>query len=257
MNTIETITLSAWLLLIGILAGFLANILVSRGSYKTKWMFLFYGIGLVTFCLSVWTIRAGGDPYVTYPGISISAAYFPTLYFMTRRKDRFSTHELNPMIIKFTSDADDELLRLFFGDINCFGDTPSTIEQHPQYQQLKQLQFKRVLILCERPQKTDQKVRYGKLLTDFQDVRIKHYNTTTARDIGVRGRIKKVGPANVDHIQLYRGARHDGNKCWAAVERDMNHSDCLLYVKLWEMLWDNADPSADSEVREWRKLYRP
>jgi hypothetical protein len=257
MNTIDTIALSLWILLAGVVCGFLANILVSRGAYKSKWMWLFYGLGVVSLGISLWDTFKNGNLYVTYTGIGVSVVFFPILYFMTHPRERFSTKQLNPKIIKFTSDADDELLRLFFGDINCFGELPGNIDLNPQYNQLKQLQFRKLQILCERPQRPEQKTRYGKVLTDFQGVQMKHYNGTTARDVGIRGRIKKFGQANVDKIQLYKVIRENGNKFWEAVEHDVNHSDCTLYVKLWELLWDNADPAAAADITEWKRLYSP
>ena len=256
MSTVDTVALSAWLLLVGVLFGFLANILVSRGSYKTRWMGLFYVLGLASLCCC-WAALAPSDHHgLAWLGFLISVAYFPTLRRMTHPKEQFSTKELDPKVIEFTADADEGVLKLFFGDVNCFGNSPGEMDKHPQYQQLRDHGFKALHILCERPRDAVQRLRYGKIFTDFGIVVMKHYNNTTAWDLDVRGRIKKAGPGPTDRIQLYKRIRTGSESRYEAVEHDSNHAVCTLYVKLWDMLWTNADPATATDIEEWRALYR-
>jgi hypothetical protein len=259
MTVLDNVALSSWFLIVGVFFGFFANILVSRQSYKFKWMSLFYGLGVASLLCCLWAALSPSYHHrLAWIGCLISLVYIPALHIITHPKRRFTKQELTPKIIEWTDDADDDLLRLFFGDINCFGETPCAIDDDQQYQQLRRLRFRRLHILCERPTSQAQKVIYGKLLTDFNEAaEMKHYNKNGARDLGIRGRIKKCGEAKVDRVQLYKGIRIGGKKQWEPVEHDVQQADCALYVNIWNSLWDNADSSAATEVLEWKNLFSP
>jgi len=220
-------------------------------------MITFYLLIPPTLAFGIWDVSSGGNKWIAWLTILASIAYGPLMWLLSRAGKRFSTKQLDPKIIAFTADANDSLLRLSFGDINCFGETPRQMDRHPQYSQLRDLNFRELQILSERPRDAAQRIRYGKLVTDLRGVRMRHYNDSTAPDIGIRGRIKKSGAANVDQVQLYKKIRNDGKTEYEAVEHGVLHSDCTLYVKLWELLWRNADEAAPAEIEDWKRTYSP
>jgi len=88
-------------------------------------------------------------------------------------KNVYKAAKLDPIINKFTSDADKDEIKLFGGDLNFFGNDPSTIDKHPQYTHLKSLGFKKISILCETPITPTQIIRYGKILYEMPETELR------------------------------------------------------------------------------------
>ena len=91
-------------------------------------------------------------------------------------KNIFKSTELDTPVNKFTSNADKNDIKLFGGDLNFLGNSPSEIDNNKQYTHLKSLAFKKISILCETPHTQIQKIRYGKILYEMPYVELRFMN---------------------------------------------------------------------------------
>src|SRR5690606_18030227 len=123
--------------------------------------------------------------------------------------------ELDPIVNKWTSNADNSEIKLFGGDLSFFGQGPNNMDVNAQYTHLRSLGFNHILILCEDPNDNIKRIRYGKILSDMPTAKLKFYNPDKA-DMRVRGRIIKVH--GVNKLLVYTKVQ---SGVYQAIETDM------------------------------------
>lgn len=177
-----------------------------------------------------------------------------TLFVFTRRnlsgKYQYKSVELDPIVNKFTSNADKNNIKLLAGDINFFGNSPQEMERSSQYNCLRNANFRRIEILCIKPQKTEEKIRYGKIVSDLPQVVLRYYNPPKA-DLNLRGRLKTLN--NVAHLLMYNKVE---SGIYEAVVTDTANSSGALYEHLWNLIWDLGESPAHNEINEYKSLFR-
>ena len=173
-------------------------------------------------------------------------AFFAKKYMQF--KNIFKSEELDPIVNKFTDDADRTEIKLFGGDLNFFGEAPDKIEENNQYTHLRKKRFNRILILCEKPSNNSQKMRYGKILNDMPYTRFGFYHPELA-DLKVRGRISQV--QGVNKLLIYTKVK---SKRYRAIETDTSDSDGQRYLSIWVLVWSLSEKPTESELKEYKSL---
>ena len=105
-------------------------------------------------------------------------------------------------------------------------------------------------ILCIKPIKTEEKIRYGKILNDLPQVRFKYYNPPKA-DLNLRGRLKTLN--NVTHLLMYNKIQ---SGIYEAVATDTANHSGALYNHIWNLIWDLAIEPTEQEINEYKLLFR-
>ncbi len=175
--------------------------------------------------------------------------------FLFTKKNLVGIHQytiakLNPIVNSFTRNADKKNIKLLAGDINFFGNSPHEMENNSQYTCLREENFKNIQILCTSPTKTEEKIRYGKILNDFPHVELKYYRPTHA-DLNIRGRIKTLN--NVPNLLIYNKV---SSGIYEAIETNMGNSDGALYDHIWNLIWNLAEGPSDDQIKEYKQLFR-
>jgi hypothetical protein len=176
------------------------------------------------------------------------------LFLFTRKnligKYQYKTSELDPVVNSFTKNADKDNIRLLAGDINFFGNSPADMENNSQYECLKKERFREIQILCWKPKTNGEKIRYGKIINDMPEVKIKFYKPPKA-DLKIRGRLKTLN--NVTHLLIYNKIQ---SGIYEALEIDTANSSGAMYNHLWELIWESAEVPSNEELQEYNNLYR-
>jgi hypothetical protein len=162
----------------------------------------------------------------------------------------FKTSELDPIVNSFTGKADRKEIKLFGGDLNFFGNSKKEMDMNSQYNFLKGLDFKRVLILCELPMNNEEKFRYGKILHDMPNTEFRFYNPAEA-DLKVRGRIIEV--QGVTKLLMYNKIR---SKTYKTIETDRANEKGELYHNIWGLVWSLANIPTEENLKSYRNLYQ-
>lgn len=232
--------------------GLLNNILTTKGGFSKKWQSLIYIIATIAIILGIIGIFLG---YLTYSiaAIIIGLIDFFGSYFLLNKIDSTcKTKDLVPKVIKFTETAHKDEIRLWAGDLDFFGNDITEMENNSQYIQLKNKNFDKICILCKRPKINDTKTirRYGKMLTDFNDVvEFKFYNDSSP-DLHIRGRIKRKLCPDVFVSLIYE--KIDTNK-YKTIEEDVTKSDSSeVYLKIWDLSWRKAKVITINEINEYK-----
>jgi len=165
-------------------------------------------------------------------------------------KYQYKTSELDPIVNKFTKNADKDNIRLLAGDINFFGNSSSEMDSNVQYKCLKEESFRVIQILCWRPKNNNEKIRYGKIINDFPQVQIKYYKPLKA-DLKIRGRLKTLN--NVTHLLIYNKIQ---SGIYEALETDTANANGAMYNHLWDLIWESAEDATQEELQEYGKLFR-
>lgn len=186
--------------------------------------------------------------------IAVCIAATVVLFLFTRKnligKHQYKTSELDPVVNQFTKNADKDNIRLLAGDINFFGNSPADMEINSQYDCLKKERFREIQILCWRPKNNDEKIRYGKIINDMPQVKIKYYKPPKA-DLKIRGRLKTLN--NVTHLLIYNKIQ---SGIYEALEIDTANSSGAMYNHLWDLIWNSAEEPSNEELQEYSNLYR-
>jgi hypothetical protein len=164
-------------------------------------------------------------------------------------KYQFTVAELDPVVNDFSRNADKGNIKLLAGNLDFFGKSWQQMDKHPQYMCLAEESFREIQILCTSPSSNNDKMRYGKILTDFPTVKIKYYQPANA-DLKVRGRIKTLN--NVTHLLIY--SKIVPGK-YEALELDTANSNGALYSHLWELIWGTADTPTEAQLNEYKIVY--
>lgn len=172
-------------------------------------------------------------------GFSIALIIFTKKHLVI--KTIYKIKELDPIVNKFTSNSDKNEIKLFGGDLDFLGKSPSEINGNIQYTHLKSLGFKKISILCEEPKDITTKIRYGLLYHDNPNIELRFYQPDKA-DLKVRGRIKKLN--NTIKLLLYTKAETVGS--YKILETDTANANGALYENIWQLVWSIATrPSSD------------
>lgn len=166
-------------------------------------------------------------------------------------KHQFTSKELNPVVNAFSKNADKDNIKLLAGSLDFFGRSEVEIDRHPQYVCLKEESFRQIQILCKEPVSSEDKMRYGKIITDFPTVKIRYYKPLSA-DLKVRGRIKTLN--NVTMLLIYSKVMPER---YQALEFNTAETDGALYTHLWNLIWDLAEIPTQEQLNEYKNLYRP
>jgi hypothetical protein len=177
----------------------------------------------------------------------IALLYFTYNYLIT--KSIYKIAELAPIINEFSKQADKDEIRLFGGDLNFFGNTPQEMELNIQYSFLKSQAYSKVSILCEVPNDSIKKIRYGKIYNDIPNAELKFYKPQEA-DLKVRGRIIKVQGST----KLLMYTKHSPGR-YQTLETDTSNSNGALYENIWGLTWSMAYKPEELEVAEFKGLY--
>ncbi|MCB0518180.1 MAG: hypothetical protein H6577_06410 [Lewinellaceae bacterium] len=165
-------------------------------------------------------------------------------------KYQYTVDKLNPIVNKFSRNADKENIKLLAGDLDFFGKTKDEIDKNSQYQCLKDENFKKIQILCTPPISYGDKERYGKIITDFPRAELRYYKPSHA-DLKVRGRIKTLN--NVPMLLIY-------NKIlpgqYQAIELNTAETEGAHYSGLWNLIWELADTPTQEQLSEYREIYQ-
>ncbi|TDH18249.1 hypothetical protein EXU57_24025 [Segetibacter sp. 3557_3] len=177
------------------------------------------------------------------------------LLWVTRKflagKHQYTIEELNPVVNAFSKNADKGNIKLLAGNLDFFGKSLSEIDCHPQYICLKGEDFRQIQILCTEPVTNEDRMRYGKIITDFETVQLRYYRPSSA-DLKVRGRIKTLN--NVARLLIYNKVTPGR---YEALELNTAETDGALYSHLWGLIWEIAKEPTPTELAEYRHLYRP
>lgn len=238
---------------------------ITTQKVKNGLHFAFYAVTIVFFIVAIYVSYDYWDELL-YQGNEISPDYFSIaiilaclissilLFVFTKNnlvgKNQYRTSELDPVVNKFTKNADKKNIRLLAGDINFFGDKPDKIESNSQYKCLKDEKFREIQILCWRPKNNDEKIRYGKILNDLPQIRLRFYRPTTA-DLSIRGRIKTLN--NVVNVLIYNKVQ---SGVYETIFTDMASSNGTMYNHLWGLIWDLAEEPSEQDLAEYLNLYR-
>ncbi|CAN5526045.1 hypothetical protein BH10BAC5_BH10BAC5_04580 [soil metagenome] len=177
------------------------------------------------------------------------------LLFNFTRKYLVGTHQykskdLDPIVNKFTRDADKKNIRLLAGDISFFGKYPRDIDNHSQFKCLKEQGFKEIQILCLEPTKNEEKIRYGKILHELPQIEFRYYHPAKA-DLLVRGRMKTLN--NVTYLLIYNKIE---SGIYEAIETNTANLSGALYTHIWNLIWELAEIPSNTKLTEYTKLYK-
>lgn len=157
---------------------------ISSLKFRNRLHYGFYIISFVIFTGSLvtiiiyWTELIKPDWFAVI--VLIAAIISPILLFLFTKKNlvgkhQYKTNELDPIVNSFTENADKKNIKLLAGDINFFGNYPKDIEENSQYKCLRKEGFKQIQILCIEPKSNEEKIRYGKIISDLHTVELKYY----------------------------------------------------------------------------------
>lgn len=185
---------------------------------------------------------------------AISIASSVGLFWSTKRfllgKNQFKTSELDPVVNNFTRNADKENIKLLAGNLDFLGTSRQQIDSHQQYRCLLEEGFRQIEILCVAPLNNADKMRYGKILVDFQGVELRYYDPEKA-DLKVRGRIKTIN--NVTRLLIYNRVSH---RIYQALELDTADKNGAHFTRLWNLVWEIAVKPTPEQLHEYMQLYQ-
>ncbi len=237
----------------GAFLGALGNKLVTYNS-KTAWKWGFYIFSIISFigaCIYLFIKQDWG--ILDYVGLIILFISSICLFIFTRifldKKTIYRTTELDPIINEFTKLSDHNEIKLFGGDLDFFGSTPSEMDKNNQYNHLKSMSFRRVLILCEDPVDNLTKIRYGKILQEISGVELRFYNPDEA-DLLIRGRLKTLQGS--ERLLIY--SKLDSG-LYQTIETDTANSNGALYSNIWKLVWSLANKTTKKQKDEFLKLF--
>lgn len=236
----------------GICLGVIGNKFVaSRYTSGLKW--IFYSFGALSIIVAVYyfiQFFQGSD--IDYVILCIFLISGVTTICITRKINKrniYKIKELNKEINKFTGDSDTGEIKLFGGDLDFFGNTPD-MDTNIQYQFLGKAKFKKILVLCEEPMNVQTKKRYGKILSDFNDVELRFYQPGKA-DLKIRGRMSYIH--SVLKVLIYRKVCSGS---YELIESDMADPKGVLYGDIWNLVWSLARTLGNEQREEYINLSR-
>jgi hypothetical protein len=238
----------------GAFFGALGNKLVGD-NYSSNWKYAFYFLAVLALAAGIVGLIVVQDKnmwdWITLITLIVSGpAVFAFTFGVLDKKTIYPSSDLNPVVNRFTEHADKSEIKLFGGDLDFFGKTPSDMDVNKQYSVLKSLNFKRVLILCEQPRDNSTRIRYGKIMHEISGAEIRFYHPDEA-DLRVRGRMKKVD--GVERVLIYSKQK---SGYYEAIETDSGNSKGAMYGNIWYLVWTLANRPDQSELSGYINLFR-
>jgi len=258
LQELTSLLLSVASISIGAFFGALGNKLSSEKD-NSPWVLGFYILGLIALIVPVilsilyWQFVSN---WLISTSVAISTISAILIIIYTKKvldkKHIYDAGELDPIINKFTEIADKNEIKLFGGDLNFFGESVNQINENSQYVKLRSLSFKKVMILCEQPKSNDvtTKIRYGKIITEIENVKLRFYDPEEA-DLRIRGRILKVN--GVSKLLMFNKIE---SKRYKAIETDTANSNGALYNNIWDLVWSLGIQPEIEELKNYQKLFR-
>lgn len=222
---------------------------------KTGLHYFFYGFSIIVFLASITSGFIYWSDFSLFGIIGSVLAIFSSiaLFIFTKRyllvKDVYHTSELDHIVNSFTANGDKNEIKMFGGDLNFFGNTPSDMDNNAQYHYLRSLEFNKISILCEEPNDNTKKIRYGKILHDMPETELRFYNPKEA-DLKVRGRMIKVQGS--DKLLMYTRVK---SKHYQALETDTGNSGGALYNNIWNLVWSLAVKPTPPQLQDYKNLF--
>lgn len=224
---------------------------VSRNKTWLHWMF--HGVSLmVVVCATLFSIKnpdifkkpdwTGLVVFVLAIVFSIGLSVATKLWMAG---NVYSTKQLDPVVNKFSTDADENNIKLIAGKLDFF-EANGRMDKHPQYTHLRACGFHSIQILCRNPETPDDKRRYFKILHDFPVAHLRFYKPELA-DVKLRGRIKTLN--GVTRLLIYNKVSGDR---YEALELNTAENSGALYTRLWDLLWDTAHAPSEEEITEYK-----
>jgi hypothetical protein len=253
------IILSGLSILIGTILGILRSKIFSSKN-KNRLYYYFYSLCIlilivISFCLiQTWHKLFYPPNWFSIIIIAVAIGFIILLFFITKKfliiKDIFHTSELDPIVNSFTAKADRSKIKLFGGDLNFLGNTPEEINGNLQYSKLREMNFRRVMIICEAPVNPTQAIRYGKILSEISGVELRFYNPEKA-NLQVRGRMIKLNGS----VRLLMYKRIE-SKVYKPIETDTSDSDGALYNNIWDLVWELATTPTSHEIDSYINSFK-
>lgn len=252
-NLIKVILTCASISLGAILGVLRSKIFAAKDNNKLHYIFYVFCtivvLGSILVGIIYWNKLESFDVGVLIAGILISSLLWMATNKYLFFKNIFKTTELDPIVNKFTSNADKNEIKLFGGDLNFLGNSPSEIDNNKQYTHLRSLAFKKVSILCETPHTQIQKIRYGKISYELPYAELRFYEPESA-DLKVRGRIFQV--QGVTKLLMYTKIR---SGIYQSLETDTANSNGALYNNIWELAWSLAQRPSANDIESYKSLF--
>jgi len=253
-NYIRLLIFAASITLGALLAAVRAKVSSSNGKTVLSYLFYFVSILAILSCVIGFffyynSLNLFGVIVIVVTILS-SMGLFAITYVFLPGKNHYTIAELNPIVNDFTKNADTRNIRLLAGDINFFGQTPNDMDGHSQYICLRTKGFQKIEILCLEPLTNTEKIRYGKMLCDFNQVEFRYYQPTQA-DLQIRGRMKTHN--NVTKLLIYKKVTPG---VYEAIESDTSDTTWALYDHIWNLIWTLARRPTAQQIAEYKDLYR-
>lgn len=249
----------------------LGAVMQKENSFRTFWVVFLSVIFLFLAILS-----EGFENFMPYLGAVIFVV--TAMYFIESKKSVVSRKSLDRLIRKFTETANhnDEIC-IFGGDLDFFGKVlNNNIAKNKQYCQIKDMEFKKIKILCIKPEETkkrdkETKLRIGFLIDNFgDDVKIKFFENKRCKtcsekencficpdnknkcdkleecsfamcynpDPGLRGRIIRTKKDGSVSVAIV--STQVPGKSYLLKEHSSGTKECTIYQNIWNMWWENC-----------------
>lgn len=216
------------------------------------------------------------------------------IYFFMAKSDLYSRRKIDKKVINLTKLADPKReIKLFGGDLDFLGNVDdNTIFKNKQYQQLKEMNFRKIRILCFEPTNDSDKLRIGCLLETFKNnIQIKFFedsncmncpeeiksrnncsslkvkptqrhafhkqspysrNPCNNPDLLIRGRIIENGNG-AESISIT--ITYESKKKYILKQYCNKDKECDLYFLLWCVWWEKCEKHSDIQD-ECKKRYK-
>ncbi|OSZ81949.1 hypothetical protein CAP35_01365 [Chitinophagaceae bacterium IBVUCB1] len=230
---------------------------INSSKIQNRLHYVFYAVCVLVALLGLYSVYAFWSQiaklnwfFITCVILCLLASYllFKFTFNNASKTQQYKTRDLDPIVNRFTIDADTDNIILIAGDLNFFGQTPEDMSANSQYQCLLKAGFRNIQILCFEPNTDAERRRYGKVINDFERVEIKFYSPENA-DLRIRGRMKTL--RNVTHLLIYKKIKAG---TYEALEWDTANENGALYTNLWTLLWSIARVPTEEQLQEYRRL---
>ncbi len=240
----------------------------------------------------LWRNQGNIDSSLIFYGLSFIVLAI-CIYFFTTKSDLHSRKKIDKKIINFTKLADPKReIKLFGGDLDFLGNVEDgTILRNKQYLQLKDMDFRKIRILCFEPKTDNDKLRIGCLLKTFNNnVQIKFFedsnclncteeikNRNNCSSLGITQKNKNTfhkkspysnSPCNNPDLLIRGRIIENGNgaesisitityeskKKYILKRYNNKDKECDLYFLLWSVWWEKCKGHSNIQT-ECRKKY--
>lgn len=257
------------LVLVSIILAILHNKNLVSSHRFHQWKIIFYLIGIGILIKGAISLSKDYKDYYSLGIVVASSLYLLITYYFLNisykpenvaltynepiEEKAMPKEELNKQVIDFMKYSNGEI-RLWGGDFSFFGNL-NGINKHPQYAELEERKFEKMLVLGKRPDTEPKKARFGKMLNDFKDkIEFRFYNDHKFPDLKVRGLLgREFGDKNNEIAIIYKQLKSDE---YTLVGSYDDKKGGEIYIKLWGFAWSRADSITLNEKKEFLKNYQ-